>query len=81
VQAQPNDFFLGELHFKSATGKEQTQWVHDVLTHLGILLAHDRSQVAAVASRLGAPPAEMDYLIYRRDMQDALASMRQAEGA
>ncbi|WP_374351030.1 DinB family protein [Chitinimonas sp.] len=80
IEAQPAEFFDGELRFKNASGKEQTHWVHDILTHLALRLAHHRGQVAGVAARLGAPVVEMDYLEYRRDMQETLSNARQASG-
>jgi uncharacterized damage-inducible protein DinB len=44
-------------------------WVRDVLTHLFTHYAHHRGQVSAVATRLGAPCPEMDFVYYRREME------------
>jgi uncharacterized damage-inducible protein DinB len=76
LQAQPVEFFEGELHYKNTSGKDQTQWTHDVLTHLSNHFALHRGQIMAVATRLGAPQIEVDYLLYRRDMQETLAATR-----
>lgn len=79
LQGQPNEYFEGDLHYKNTSGKDQTHWMHDVLTHLCNHFAHHRGQVTAVATRLGAPMPEIDYIMYRRDMQETLANVRHAE--
>ncbi|WP_179958439.1 DinB family protein [Chitinimonas arctica] len=76
LQAQPPEFFEGELHFHSGSGMEHVNWVHDVLTHFATHYAHHRGQIAAIATKLGAPIPEMDFIYYRRDMQDSLANSR-----
>jgi uncharacterized damage-inducible protein DinB len=78
LQAQPPEFFEAELQYKNTSSKSQTHWTHDVLTHLFNHFAHHRGQITGVATRLGAPVAEMDYLFYRRDMQETLANTRHA---
>lgn len=78
LQAQPHEFFEGELRYRIASGVEHSNWVHDVLTHFVTHYAHHRGQIAGIATQLGAPIPEMDYIGYRRDMQDSLANLRQA---
>lgn len=78
LEAQPDAFFEGEVHFAGGDGKPRTMWVRDVLNHLFTHYAHHRGQVSAVATRLGAPCPEMDYLYYRREMEKLLEEARQA---
>ncbi|MEH6462126.1 DinB family protein [Chitinimonas sp. JJ19] len=78
LQAQPAEFFEGELRYRTTSGKEHTLWVHDILTHIATDCAHQRGQASAAATRLGAPAPEMDYSYYRREMQDSLANARVA---
>lgn len=78
LAGQPDAFYEGEVHFASSDGKPRTMWVRDVLNHLFTHYAHHRGQVSAVATRLGAPCPEMDYVYYRREMEKLLAEARQA---
>ncbi|PHV12696.1 DinB family protein [Chitinimonas sp. BJB300] len=80
VEAQPESYFVGELHFKTSAGVEQHNWIHDVLTHFATDCAHYRGQIAGLAVRLGAPTVDMDFINYRRDMQDSLAHSKIAKG-
>lgn len=78
LEAQPAAFFEGEVHYVSGDGKAHTMWVRDVLNHLFTHYAHHRGQVSAVATRVGAPCPEMDYVYYRREMEKLLEEARQA---
>jgi uncharacterized damage-inducible protein DinB len=69
LEAQPTEFFDSQISFVGADGKARTMWVRDVLTHLFTHYAHHRGQVSAVATRLGAPCPEMDFVYYRREME------------
>jgi len=80
LQAQPPEFFVEELRYSMSSGKEHVSWVHDVLTHFVTHAAHCRGQISAVATRLGAPAPDLDYILYRRDMQESLANAKQAVG-
>jgi uncharacterized damage-inducible protein DinB len=80
LQAQAPEFFVEELRYTISSGKEHVNWVHDILTHFVTHSAHSRGQAIATGVRLGAPTADMDYLLYRRDMQDTLANSRQVAG-
>ncbi len=77
LEAQPDIFFEDEIQFSSSDGQPRTMWVRDMLTHLFTHYAHHRGQVSAVATRLGAPCPEMDYLYYRREMEKLLEQARQ----
>jgi len=78
LEAQPDAYFEGEVRFIGSDGKHRTMWVRDALNHLFTHYAHHRGQVSAVATRLGAPCPEMDYVYYRREMEKLLAEARQA---
>ncbi|GAB3261826.1 DinB family protein [Chitinimonas naiadis] len=81
LQAQPNEFFEGELRYRTSSGIAHVNWVHDALSHFVAEYAHQRGQVIAISSQLGAPAPELDFLNYRREMQESLAKMRQAANA
>lgn len=78
LEAQPVEFFDTQIVYTGSEGKTHTMWVRDVLTHLFTHYAHHRGQVSAVATRLGAPCPEMDFLYYRREMGRLLNEMKQA---
>jgi uncharacterized damage-inducible protein DinB len=72
LEAQPVDFFDGQIAFTGSDGKNRSMWVRDALTHLFTHYAHHRGQISAVATRLGAPCPEMDFVYYRREMERLL---------
>ena len=72
LDAQPREFFDAQVEFHSSDGKSHTMWVRDVLTHLFTHYAHHRGQLSAVATRLGAPCPEMDFVYYKREMERLL---------
>lgn len=72
LEAQPERFYEEELSYRSMDGKERRNWVRDVLTHMMSHMVHHRGQVSAVATRLGAPAPEMDYIFYKRAVAAAL---------
>lgn len=76
LQVQPDDFFEREIGYRSADGQLRRNWVRDVLTHMMGHLVHHRGQISAVATRLGAPAPEMDYIYYKRAVDAALAQKR-----
>lgn len=78
LEAQPEAWFEGEIHYTGSDGKAHTMWIRDVLNHLFTHYAHHRGQISAVATRLGAPCPEMDYVHYRREMEKLLDEARQA---
>lgn len=78
LEAQPDSFFDSELHFTGSDGKPRAMWVRDLLNHLFTHLAHQRGQILAAATRLGAPCPELDYDHYRREMEKLLHEARQA---
>ncbi len=73
LEAQPPEFFDRQVTFVGNEGRSRSMWVRDALTHLFIHFAHCRGQVAAVATRLGAPSPEMDFVDYRRGMERLLS--------
>lgn len=72
LEAQPVEFLDTRISFAGSDGKTRTMWVRDALTHLFTHYAHHRGQVSAVATRLGAPCPEMDFVSYRREMERLL---------
>lgn len=76
LQAQPDDFFEQRIDFTGGDGKIRGMWVRDMLTHLFTHYVHHRGQVSAVATRLGAPCPEMDFVYYRREMEKLMAEAR-----
>lgn len=76
LEMQPDAFFESEIVYRSAEGKERRNWVRDVLTHMMGHMLHHRGQISAVATRLGAPAPEMDYIYYKRAVDAALAQSR-----
>lgn len=76
LERQPEGFFESEVSYRSMDGKERRNWARDALTHMMTHMVHHRGQVSAVATRLGAPAPEMDYIFYKRAMDSALAQTR-----
>lgn len=80
LEAQPAEFFNCQIEYVGSDGKSNSMWVRDALTHLNTHYAHHRGQISAVATRLGAPCPEMDFVYYRRQMERFLNEARQASG-
>jgi uncharacterized damage-inducible protein DinB len=72
LEARPDDFFDAEVSYASSDGKLKNNWARDILTHMMTHMVHHRGQVSAVATRLGAPVPEMDYIYYKREMEQHL---------
>ncbi|HRH80814.1 MAG TPA: DinB family protein [Thiobacillaceae bacterium] len=79
LEAQPDDWFDQQISFTGSDGKIRTMWVRDMLAHLFTHYAHHRGQISAVATRLGAPCPEMDFVYYRREMEKVLAQVRNGQ--
>jgi uncharacterized damage-inducible protein DinB len=78
LEAQSPAFFDTEIEYVGSEGKSHSMWVRDVLTHLYMQFAHHRGEISAVATRLGAPSPEMDFVFYRREMKRLLSEVRLA---
>jgi len=78
LSSREDDFFDNPCRFTASDGKTREMWVRDVLVHLFTHYAHHRGQVSAVATRLGGPCPEMDFVYYRREMDKLIA--QQAKG-
>lgn len=76
LEAQPETFFDDEIRFIGSDGRARSMWVRDALTHLFTHSVHHRGQISAVATRLGAPCPEMDFVYYRREMEKLLNQSR-----
>jgi len=81
LEARPPEFFDERINFVGADGKPREMWVRDVMTHMYTHYAHHRGQISAVATRLGAPCPEMDFVYYRREMERLLSEMRETPSA
>ena len=80
LEARPEEYFDDQVSFTGGDGKTRKMWVRDALTHLFTHFAHHRGQVSAVATRLGVPCPEMDFVYYRREMAKTLSESRQSAG-
>jgi uncharacterized damage-inducible protein DinB len=76
LETKPEAFFEQEIAYRGTDGKARRNWVRDVLTHMMGHMVHHRGQISAVATRLGAPATEMDYIYYKRSVDSALAQGR-----
>jgi uncharacterized damage-inducible protein DinB len=76
LDAKEDAWFDSRLAFASSDGKPREMWVRDALTHVFNHATHHRGQVSAVATRLGAPCPQMDYVYYKREMEGHLAEFR-----
>jgi uncharacterized damage-inducible protein DinB len=79
LESQPVEFFDSQIAFTGGDGKTRTMWVRDVLAHLFTHYAHHRGQISAVATRLGAPCPEMDFLYYRREMERLISETQRQQ--
>ena len=50
--------------------------MRDALTHIMTHMVHHRGQVSAIATRLGSPTPEMDYVYYKREMEGHLENIK-----
>ncbi|MCB1907659.1 MAG: DinB family protein [Rhodocyclaceae bacterium] len=76
LDAREEAFIDGEISYHRLGGAATRSNVGDVLVHLMGHFVHHRGQISAVATRLGAPAPEMDFLYYIRDLEAAEARMR-----
>ena len=76
LEMQPVEFFDSRIEFSGSDGRRHEMWVRDALTHLFTHYAHHRGQISAVATRLGAPCPEMDFVYYRREMEKVMAELK-----
>ena len=70
------EFIDGEISYHRLGCALSRSSVRDVLVNLMGHFVHHRGQISAVATRLGAPAPEMDFLFYVRDLEAAEARMR-----
>lgn len=77
LEGQPATWYDGEIAYAGSDGQERSMWVRDALSHLFTHFAHHRGQISAVATRLGAPCPEMDFVYYRREVEKLLNAARQ----
>lgn len=69
LAARPDDFFDREIVYLRLGGEPSCTRAGDILTHVMSHFVHHRGQISAVATRLGTPAPEMDFLYYLRDLE------------
>lgn len=79
LERQPEGFFESRLRYVRLGGEPQENRVADLLTHLMHHFTHHRGQISAVATRLGAPAPEMDFLYFVRAMDRAAREIQAAQ--
>lgn len=78
LEGRPASFFAERIAYARLGGAIERNAITDILTHLMNHFTHHRGQISAVATRLGAPAPEMDYIYFVRAMETA-ARERQAQ--
>lgn len=78
IEHQPDSFFEERLTYQSG-GEEKSLWVRDALCHVMTHLTHHRGQISAVLTRLGLASPEMDFLLYKREMEKHLGVLRETD--
>lgn len=73
LETRTETFFDTQIQFVGGDGKARTMWVRDALTHLFTHSAQHRGQISAAATRLGAPCPEIDFVLYKREMERLLS--------
>jgi uncharacterized damage-inducible protein DinB len=76
LEAQPESFFDAQIDYINTQDQQSQIWVRDALAHIMTHAAHLRGQVTAVIVRLGAPPPEMGFIAYKREMEKSLENLR-----
>jgi len=76
LATRDNEFFEREIDYHRLGGEAAHNTAGDILPHLMGHFVHHRGQISAVATRLGAPAPEMDFLYFIRDLEAAEARMR-----
>jgi len=79
LEVQPPQRLAQPLTYSRMNGEPQESAMVDVLTHLMTHFVHHRGQVSAVATRLGAPAAEMDFIYFVRAMERAAREVQAAQ--
>ncbi len=78
LEGMPEGYF-DERVFYAIGGERQSLWVRDALTQLMTHLSFCRGQATAAATRLGLAAPEADYVRYKREMEQHIAHLREAE--
>lgn len=75
LEQQDEAFFDSQISYRNSQQTEFSDWVRDLLTHMMTHMVHHRGQISAVATRLGAPAPEMDFILYKRDVRDTFSHL------
>ncbi|MCB1887579.1 MAG: DinB family protein [Rhodocyclaceae bacterium] len=76
LESRDEALFGQTITYRRLGGAQSATTASDILTHLMGHFSHHRGQISAVATRLGAPAPEMDYLYFLRDLEAAETRMR-----
>lgn len=79
LEQQSEGFFYRRIEYFRGSGERHENEVADILNHLMMHFVHHRGQISAVATRLGAPAPEMDFIYYVRAMEQTARSLQQQQ--
>jgi uncharacterized damage-inducible protein DinB len=79
LEAQPAQWFGQRTGYPRLNGERQENAVCDVITHLMLHFVHHRGQISGVATRLGAPVPEMDFIYFVRAMERATREVQASQ--
>jgi uncharacterized damage-inducible protein DinB len=77
IEGQPDNFLEERIHYQSGN-VEKSIWARDALCHVLTHVAHHRGQITAIITRLGLAAPEMDFVSYKREMEQHLEALREA---
>lgn len=78
LEGMPEKYYEERVFY--LTGAERKSlWVRDALTHLMTQMVHHRGQVSAAVTRLGFAAPKMDYVFYKREMEQHIARLQEAK--
>ncbi len=78
LEEMPENYFE-ERVFYPRGAERKSLWVRDALTHLMTRMAHHRGEVSAAMTRLGFAAPEMAYVVYKQEMEQHIAQLKEAE--
>ena len=76
LEAQPDETFEAKVQVLEGDGPRRSMWVRDVLVHVLTHFAHDRGQICAVATRLGAPCPDLAFETYKRRIDQLMHNVQ-----
>lgn len=79
LESLPEAQFMARVRYARISGEQQEARLADILTHLMTHFVHHRGQISAVATRLGAPAPEMDFIYFVRAMERVARELQAAQ--